>query len=268
MGLFSGKRGIIMGVANERSLATGIAKVLTQEGASIGYSYLGDDRGKMLARLEKAVGDLSPAFAFPCNVQNDEDLDTFFDHVKSKWPTIDFLVHSIAFADMAELRIPTLNVSRQGFQKALDASAYSFIAAMQRAAPLMPAGSTALTLSYLGGERVIPGYNLMGVAKAALEASTQYLAFDLGAQDIRVNAISAGPVKTLASSGVGDFSSMLHWNAKASPLRRGITAEEVGGSAAYLLSHLSSGVTGEVLHVDAGYHVMGSPPLEVIETRS
>lgn len=259
MALFSNKRGLIMGVANSRSIATGIAEALKAEGADIGYSFLPDEKGKMEQRLNKAVDHLNPAFVFPCDVNNDEQIDDFFNNVKKHWEGIDFLVHSIAYADMSEIKCKTLDVSRKGFLTAMESSVYSFIAVAQKAQSILNKDSSILTLSYYGGEKIIPGYNLMGVAKAALESSSRYLAYDLGEKAIRVNAISAGPIKTLAASAIGDFSSMLGMNSTIAPLKRTVTTKEVGSTALYLLSQLSSGVTGELIHVDGGYHAMGAP---------
>ena len=260
MKLFSGKRGIIMGVANTRSIATGIAQVLTDQGAELAFSFLPDASGKMEARVHKAVGTLNPNFIHPCNVNDDEQIAEFFQKVEASWGQIDFLVHSIAFADLDEIRKPTVAVSRAGFLQAMEASVYSFIATTQHARKLLSPSASVLTLSYLGSEKCVPGYNLMGLAKAALESATRYLAYDLGAHGHRVNAISAGPIKTLAASAVGDLSAMLKMNAAAAPLRRTVSAQEVGSSAAYLLSELASGVTGETLHVDGGYNIMAATP--------
>ena len=257
--MFKGKTGIIMGVANQHSIAAGVAKYLTEQGAEIGYSHLPDERGKMEGRVRKVVGDWNPKLLKPCDVNSDESIEQFFAEVKNTYGKIDFLVHSIAFAPLDDIRCPTIEASRSGFLQAMETSVFSLLAISKAAAPLMPDGGSILTMSYYGGERVIPGYNLMGLAKSALESAVGYLAYDLGTEDIRVNAISAGPIKTLASSAVGDFSKMLGVNAAIAPLGRNVTQEDVGKTSAYLLSELSTGVTGEVLHVDGGYHRMGSP---------
>ena len=259
MGLFSGKTGIIMGVANQHSIAAGVAKYLVEQGAEIGYSYLPDTTGKMEKRVRKVVDQFEPKLVAPCDVNNDGSIEEFFANVKKTYDKIDFLVHSIAFAPGEDIKCPTLLASRQGFQVAMETSAYSFIATSRAAAPLMKDGGSIVAMSYFGGEKVVPGYNLMGLAKSALEMSVRYLAFDLGPDKIRVNAISAGPIKTLASSGIGGISAMLNMNAAIAPLGRNVDQEEVGKSSAFLLSDLSTGVTGEILHVDAGFHVMGGP---------
>ena len=261
MGLFTGKKGIIMGVANEHSLASGVAEFLKKEGAEIGFSHLPDKDGgpaKMLRRVMRVAEPLGITFVRPCDVASDADITRFFDEVREDFGSIDFLVHSIAFAPMDDIRCATVDASRAGFLTAMDISVYSFIACARSAASLMTPGSAMTTMTYFGGERVIGGYNLMGVCKAALEAATKYLAWDLGPKGIRVNAISAGPVKTLASSAVG-AGEMLQLYSSISPMGRNISNEEVGRSAGYLLSDLASATTGEVLHVDCGYHVMGSP---------
>jgi enoyl-[acyl-carrier protein] reductase I len=260
MGLFEGKQGIIMGVANDRSIAASIAKKLHSEGARLGFSHLPDkdERGKMEQRVRSVVNGLDPMLVAPCDVEHDEQIEAFFKTVEAKMGKIDFLVHSIAYAPTEDLRLPTLQVSRQGFKMSMDISVYSLIAAARAAVPLFNPGASVLALTYYGGEKVMPGYNLMGVCKAALDASVRYLAWDLGEYGCRVNAISAGPLRTLASSAVGDFKAMLESNAKTAPLRRNITHDEVGASAAFLLSGMASGITGEIMHVDAGYNVMGA----------
>lgn len=261
MGLFSGKKGVIMGVANEYSIAHAVSEYLTKEGATIGYNHLPDreGRGRMEARVRRALDGLNPAFIIPCDVAVDSEIEAFFQKVKENFSTIDFFVHSIAFAPVDEIRRPTLEVSREGFKSAMDISVYSFIRTAFHASQLMSAGGSMVTMTYFGGERVVGGYNLMGVCKAALESATKYLAYDLGAKGIRVNSVSAGPIKTLAASAVGDFSSVLKMNAAMAPMGRNATAEEVAKSTAYLLSDLSSATTGENIHVDGGYHIMGSP---------
>lgn len=259
MGLFTGKRGIIMGVANERSIATSIAEYLHSEGAELGFNFLPDERGKSETRLLKAIGHLNPKMIKGCNVNNDEEITKFFSEVTKVFTKIDFFVHSIAFATLEEIRKPTVQVSRQGFQVAMDTSVYSFIATARAAAECMEETGSILTMSYFGGEKVIPGYNLMGLAKSALEHSVRYLAYDLGPRNIRVNAISAGPIKTLAASAVGDFSASLQMNASMSPLQRNITGQELGKASAFFLSDLSSATTGEIFHVDCGFNIMGAP---------
>lgn len=261
MGLFSGKKGIIMGVANEYSIAAGVAKFLVQEGATIGLNHLPDKEGRdrMFKRAQRVSEPLGVKFVKPCDVNSDDDLKAFFGEVKAEFGTLDFLVHSIAYAPLEDIRCPTLQVSREGFKIAMDTSVYSFIAVANHASHLMIEGGSMVTMSYFGGERVVGGYNLMGLCKSALEMATKYLAYDLGPKNIRVNAVSAGPIKTLASSAVSDLSQMLALNAAISPLGRNVTTEEVGKVTAFLLSDLSSATTGEVLHVDGGYNIMGSP---------
>jgi enoyl-[acyl-carrier protein] reductase I len=253
-GLMAGKRGLIMGVANDRSLAWGIAKSLNAHGAELAFSYQGEALEKRVRPLAEEV---DSDFLLECDVSNKEGLDNAFARLASRWPTIDFLVHAIGFSDKNELRGKYVDTSLDNFLMTMNISAYSFVACAQRALPLMPNGGSLLTLSYYGAEKVVPHYNVMGVAKAALETSVKYLAMDLGPQKVRVNAISAGPIKTLAASGIGDFRYILKWNELNSPLRRNVTIEEVGGAGLYLLSDLSSGVTGEIHHVDAGYNVIG-----------
>jgi enoyl-[acyl-carrier protein] reductase I len=250
----AGKRGLIMGVANERSLAWGIASVAAAHGATLAFSYQGEALGKRVKPLAESVGS---SFVEPCDVGDDASLDALFAAVEREWGGLDFVVHAIGFADKDDLKGAYVKTSRANFHLALDISAYSFTAVAQRAAPLMKSGGSMLTLSYLGAERVMPHYNVMGVAKAALEASVRYLATDLGPQGIRVNGISAGPVKTLAASGIGDFRVILRWNELNAPLKRNVTIEEVGNAALFLLSDLGAGVTGEIQHVDCGYHTVG-----------
>jgi enoyl-[acyl-carrier protein] reductase I len=254
-GQLQGKRGLIMGVANERSIAWGIAKAMAEAGAELAFTYQGEAFGKRLEPLAASVGS---DFMVDVDVTDDASLDAAFEQLAARWPTIDFLVHAIAFSDKSELQGRILNTSRANFKNSLDISPYSFIDVARRAHPLMVEnGGTLLTLTYMGSTRVTPSYNVMGVAKAALEASVRYLAADLGEQGIRVNAISAGPIKTLAASGIGDFRYILKWNELNSPLVRNVTIDEVGGSALYLTSDLSTAVTGEVHHVDCGYHIVG-----------
>jgi len=252
--LMQGKRGVIMGVANERSIAWGIAAACAAQGAELAFTYQGEALGKRVRPLAESVGS---SVVMPCDVADDASLDSAFAAIKQAWGEIDFLVHAIGWADKAYLRGKYMDTPRQAFLVAMDISCFSFTAVAQRAVPMMRAGGSLLTLTYLGAERVMPHYNVMGVAKAALESSVRYLAADLGGQGIRVNALSAGPMKTLAASGIGDFRYILRWNQYNSPLERNVSLEEVGGAGLYLLSPLSSGVTGEVHHVDSGYHVVG-----------
>jgi enoyl-[acyl-carrier protein] reductase I len=249
-----GKRGLILGVANDKSIAWGIARRLAEAGAELAFTYQNEALKK---RVEPLAASLGVPFVLECDVASDDSLDRVFAALRDQWGTFDFVVHAVAFADKNELKGKYYDTSRENFRNSLDISCYSFTAVAQRAAPLLNEGGSLLTLSYYGAEKVMPHYNVMGVAKAALEASVRYLAADLGDRAIRVNAISAGPIKTLAASGIGDFRYILKWNQYNAPLKRNVTTDEVGGSALYLLSELSSGVTGEVLHVDCGYHVVG-----------
>ena len=253
-GLMAGKRGLIMGLANEKSLAWGIAQKLAEHGAELAFSYQGEALEK---RVRPLAGQLGSDFCFDCDVSRMEALDDAFTALKQRWDTIDFIVHAIGFSDKNELRGQFVDTSLDNFLMTMNISAYSLVAVTQRARPMMPNGGSVLTLTYYGAEKVIPHYNVMGVAKSALETSVRYLANDLGPENIRVNAISAGPIKTLAASGIGDFRYILKWNELNSPLRRNVTIEDVGGAGLYFLSDLSSGVTGEVHHVDCGYHVVG-----------
>ena len=253
-GLMNGKRGLIMGLANDKSLAWGIAQKLHEAGAELAFSYQGEALEKRVRPLAESLGS---DFLIDCDVSNMEALDAAFATLAAKWPTIDFVVHAIGFSDKNELRGRYCDTSLDNFLMTMNISAYSMVAVTKRAAAMMPDGGSILTLSYYGAEKVVPHYNVMGVAKAALETSVKYLANDLGPDKIRVNAISAGPIRTLAASGIGDFRYILKWNELNSPLRRNVTIEDVGGSALYLLSDLSSGVTGETHHVDAGYHLVG-----------
>ena len=250
----AGKRGLIMGLANDKSIAWGVAKTLAQHGAELAFSYQGDALKK---RVEPLAGQLGSDFVIPCDVSDEQSIDALFADIKERWGGLDFLVHAIGFSDKNELRGRYVDTSRANFAMSMDISVYSFTAVMQRAEKLMKSGGSALTLTYYGAEKVMPHYNVMGVAKAALEASVQYLAEDLGKDSIRINAISAGPIKTLAASGIGDFRYIMKWNEYNSPLRRNVTIEDVGKAALFLLSDLGSGTTGENLHVDAGYHVVG-----------
>ncbi|MCZ6454579.1 MAG: enoyl-ACP reductase FabI [Alphaproteobacteria bacterium] len=252
--LMAGKRGLIMGVANDRSIAWGIARTLADHGGSLAFTYQGDALGKRVRPLAKQVGS---DFVVPCDVTDRDSMDHLFSEIAERWGTLDFVVHAIAFADKDELKGQYLDTSRDNFLRSLDISCYSFTDVCRRAAPLMAEGGSLLTLTYYGAERVMPHYNVMGVAKAALEASVRYLAVDLGGRSIRVNAISAGPIKTLASSGISDFRYILKWNELNSPMKRNVTIDQIGGAGLYLLSDLGSGVSGEIHHVDSGYNVVG-----------
>ena len=252
--LMQGKRGLIMGVANDRSVGWGIAAACAAQGAELGFTYQGDALEKRVRPLAESVGS---QLVVPCDVGDDASLDAAFARVASVWDRFDFLVHSIGWADKAYLRGKYVDTPREAFLTAMDISCFSFTAVCARALPMLNPGGSLLTMTYLGAERVMPHYNVMGVAKAALEASVRYLAADLGHQGIRVNAISAGPIKTLAASGIGDFRYILRWSQFNSPLERNVSIEEVGGAGLYLLSDLSQGVTGEVHHVDCGYHTVG-----------
>jgi enoyl-[acyl-carrier protein] reductase I len=253
-GLMAGKRGLIMGLANDRSLAWGIAQQLHAAGAELAFSFQGEALEKRVRPLAEQLGS---DFLIDCDVADMAELDKTFATLASRWPTIDFVVHAIGFSDKNELRGGYVDTSLDNFLMTMNISVYSFVAVANRARAMMPNGGALLTLSYYGAEKVIPHYNVMGVAKAALETSVKYLAVDLGMENIRVNAISAGPIKTLAASGIGDFRYIMKWNELNSPLKRNVTIEDVGGAGLYLLSSLSSGVTGETHHVDAGYHVIG-----------
>jgi len=250
----SGKRGLIMGLANDRSLAWGIAQQLSAQGAELAFSYQGEALEKRVRPLAEQLG---ADFLIECDVSDMAALDQTFETLAERWPTIDFIVHAIGFSDKNELRGGYVDTSLENFLMTMNISAYSFVAVAKRARALMPNGGSLLTLSYYGAEKVIPHYNVMGVAKAALETSVKYLAMDLGPENIRVNAISAGPIKTLAASGIGDFRYIMKWNELNSPLRRNVTIDDVGGAGLYLCSDLASGVTGEIHHVDAGYNVIG-----------
>ena len=252
--LMAGKRGLIMGLANDKSIAWGIAKALSNAGAELAFSYQGDALKK---RVEPLASSLGSDVVLPCDVGDEASIDALFDALQEKWGKLDFVVHAIGFSDKNELRGRYVDTSRANFMMTMDISVFSFTAVAKRAAAMMPDGGAMLTMTYYGAERVMPHYNVMGIAKAALEASVRYLAEDLGKDGIRVNSISAGPIKTLAASGIGDFRYILKWNELNSPLRRNVTIDEVGGSGLYFLSDLSSGVTGEVHHVDSGYHVVG-----------
>ena len=250
----TGKRGLIMGLANDRSLAWGIAKALGDAGAELAFSYQGEALEKRVRPLAEQLGS---SLLLDCDVSNMEALDESFATLKKEWDSLDFVVHAIGFSDKNELRGGYVDTSLDNFLMTMNISIYSFVAVAQRARAMMSAGGSMLTLTYYGAEKVIPHYNVMGVAKAGLEASVKYLAMDLGPEGIRVNAISAGPIKTLAASGIGDFRYIMKWNEYNSPMRRNVTIEDVGGAGLYLLSDLASGVTGEIHHVDAGYNVVG-----------
>jgi enoyl-[acyl-carrier protein] reductase I len=258
-GIMNGKRGIVMGVANDRSIAWGIAEAVAKQGAEIAFTYQGDALEKRVRPLAEKVGS---NIIIPCDVSSDEAIEETFKLLKEKWDTIDFIVHAIAYSDKEELKGEYVDTTRENFYKTMDISVYSFTAIAQRAAKMMPNGGSMITLTYYGAEKVMPHYNVMGVAKAALESSVRYLEADLGSDKIRVNSLSAGPIKTLAASGIGDFRYILKWNQYNSPLRRNVTLNDVGGCGVYLLSDLSAGVTGETHHVDCGYHVVGMKAID------
>ena len=257
MGMFSGKKGLVLGVANDFSIAWAITRKLLDEGAEIGFTHLPGE--KMERRVRKLADPIGAKLVTPCDVQKDEDVARTFDQAKETYGGLDFVLHSIAFAPIDDIKCAFVDCSREGFKTAMDISVYSLVAVAQHAARVMHEGGSILTLTYFGGERVVPGYNMMGVCKAALDASVKYLAYDLGPKKIRVNAVSAGPVKTLAASAVGDLDNLAGLYVAVSPMGRNITREEVGSAGMFLLSDLASGITGEILHVDCGYNVMGSP---------
>ena len=252
--LMSGKRGLVMGVANERSIAWGIAKAAHAQGAELAFTYQGDALKK---RVEPLAASVSSEIVLPCDVTDAASMDAVFVELEKKWGKLDFLVHAIAYSDKEELKGGYIETSPENFALTMNISCYSFTALAQRARPLMTGGGSMITLTYYGAERVMPHYNVMGVAKAALETSVRYLAEDLGKEGIRVNSLSAGPMKTLAASGIGDFRYILKWNEYNSPLRRNVTMDDIGGAGLYLISDMSSGVTGETHHVDCGYHIVG-----------
>ena len=260
--LMAGKRGLVMGVANDRSIAWGIARAAAAHGAELAFTYQGDALEKRVRPLAESIGS---DILVPCDVTDEGSIDATFDTLRDKWGSIDFVVHAVAFSDKEELKGKYVATSRDNFLRTMDISCFSFTAVAARAMTMMPNGGSLLTLTYYGAERVMPHYNVMGVAKAALEASVRYLAVDLGGQGIRVNAVSAGPIKTLAASGIGDFRYILKWNELNSPLKRNVTIDEVGGAGVYLLSDLGAGVTGEVHHVDAGYHTVGMVAVDAAE---
>ena len=253
-GLMQGKRGLVMGLANDKSLAWGIARKLREHGAELAFSYQGEVMEKRVRPLAEQLG---CDFLIDCDVSDMANLDAAFERLAARWPKLDFVVHAIGFTNKEALRGKYFDVALEDFLMTMNVSVYSFTAVARRAAALMEAGGSLLTLSYYGAEKVIPHYNVMGVAKSALETSVKYLANDLGPDGVRVNAISAGPIKTLAASGIGDFRLILKWNELNAPLRRNVTIDDVGGAALYLLSDLAAGVTGETHHVDAGYHTIG-----------
>lgn len=261
-GIMQGKRGLIMGVANNHSIAWGIAKALSAEGAEIAFTYQGDALGK---RVKPLAAEIGSDFLLPCDVEDLASVDTVFAELEARWGKIDFLVHAIGFSDKNELKGLYADTTRDNFVRTMIISCFSFTEVTKRAAAIMNDGGSVLTLTYNGSQRVIPNYNVMGVAKAALEASMRYLAADFGPQNIRVNAISAGPVRTLAGAGIADARAMYSWNQKNAPLRRTATIDDIGGSALYLLSKLSNGVTGEVHYVDGGFNITSVPPLEVLK---
>ena len=255
-GLMAGKRGLVMGVANDHSIAWGIAKALREQGAELAFTYQGEAFGK---RVRPLAGSLGSNLVLPCDVEDDSDIERVFTEIDKAWGSMDFLVHAIAYSDKEELKGRYLNTTRRNFARTLAISCYSFTALAKQAQPLMRNGGSLVTLSYLGAERVTPNYNVMGVAKAALEASVRYLSADLGPQGVRVNAISAGPMRTLAGSAIADARFVYRWNQQHAPLRRNVLLEEVGAAGLYLLSDLSSAVTGEVHYVDGGYNLVGIP---------
>mgnify|MGYP001141644554 FL=1 len=268
-GLLKGKRGLIMGVANNKSIAWGIAEACSSSGAELAFTYQSEPLKKRLEPLANSIGS---KILLECDVSNSSSLDLVFSELEKTWGNIDFLVHAIGFSDKSELRGKYINTSEENFTNTLSISTFSFTAVAQRAEKIMGKGGSILTLTYYGAEKVLPHYNVMGVAKAALEASVRYLAMDLGPKDIRVNSLSAGTIKTLAASGIGDFRYIMKWNELNSPLRRNVTQSEIGKAALFLLSDMSSGVTGENLHVDAGYHVVGmkaedAPDIDVVTGR-
>ena len=252
--LMAGKRGLIMGVANDRSIAWGIARMAAEHGAELAFTFQGEALEKRVRPLAESVGG---SMVLPCDVTDEASMDAVFAQIEKTWGKLDFIVHAIAYSDKDELKGKYVDTSRTNFQRSLDISCFSFTDVCKRASAIMPNGGSLLTLTYSGAERVMPHYNVMGVAKAALEASVRYLAVDLGGAGIRVNAISAGPIKTLAASGIGDFRYILKWNELNAPLKRNVTIDQVGGAGLYLLSDLSAGVTGETHHVDSGYNVVG-----------
>ena len=260
--IFESKHGIIMGVANDKSMAAAIAKKIHAEGGRLGFSHLPDtdDRRRMAKRVESVAQDLNPMLIHPCDVTDPSSVESFFSEVGKSMPKIDFLVHSIAFAPVDDIRCQTIDASKDGFLKAMEISVYSLIEVARAAKPYMQDGGAICTMTYLGGERVMPGYNMMGICKSALDTTVKYLAAELGTANIRVNALSAGPMRTLAASAIGDFKQTLEQYRMQSPIKRNITPEDLGNAACFLLSDLGSATTGEILHVDCGYNIMGAPP--------
>ncbi len=266
MGLFEGKTGLVFGIANDHSIAWAITQKLHEEGATMGFTHLPDkdpERPRMERRLRKLVEPIGATLMMPCDVQKDEDLDAVFAAAREELGPLDFVLHSIAYAPIDDLKGQTVAVSRDGFLTSMEISVYSLLSISCRAREHLKPGGSILTLTYLGGEKVIPGYNIMGVCKAALESSVQYLAHELGPDGIRINALSAGPLKTLSSSAVGDFEVMMKLYNSAAPMRRNVSPEDVGKTGMFLLSDLASGITGENVHVDSGFHIMGAPPADV-----
>lgn len=263
-GILKGKKGLIMGVANDKSIAWGIAKSCFENGADFAFTYQGKVIEKRVRPLAEQV---KSTIVLPCDVSQDDSIKNVFAEIKSSWGTLDFIVHAIAFSDKTELQGRYVDTSRNNFLNTMNISCYSLTAIAKEGAELMQNGGSILTMSYYGAEKAIPNYNVMGVAKAALEASIRYIAMDLGHKQIRVNAISAGPIRTLAASGISDFRQVLNWNEQNTPMRRNVTIEDIGSSAVYLLSYMSSGVTGEVLHVDSGYHTVGMKMLDAVEQK-
>jgi len=266
MGIMTGKKGLVFGIANDHSIAWAITQQLHEEGAEIGFTHLPDkdpERPRMERRLRKLVEPIGAKIIMPCDVQQDEDLDAVFAKAEETFGEIDFVLHSIAYAPIEDLKGNVVDVSRDGFKLSMEISVYSLMCIAHRARKLLKNGGSILTLTYLGGEKVIPGYNVMGLCKAALESANEYLAHELGPEGIRVNALSAGPLKTLSSSAVGEFDQMLKLYTTFSPLRRNITPDEVGKTGMFMLSDMASGISGETLHVDCGYHIMGAPPAEL-----
>ena len=257
--LMKNKKGLVMGVANKRSIAWAIAKNLSNSGAEVALTYQGEVLKKRITPLAKEI---NSSIVLECNVENDNDISKVFNEIKKKWKNIDFVVHAIAFSNREELKGKYLNTTKDNFKKTMHISCYSFTAVAREAEKIMANGGTLLTLSYFGSEKYMPHYNVMGIAKSALEASVKYLAKDLGKKKIRVNGLSPGPIKTLAASAIGDFNYILKWNENNSPLKRNITSDDISGSALYFLSDLSSGVTGEIHHVDSGYNIIGMKDLD------
>ncbi|MDR3619741.1 MAG: enoyl-ACP reductase [Paludisphaera borealis] len=264
--MFTGKKGMVLGVANDFSIAWAITRKLLDEGAEVGFTHLPGD--KMERRVRKLAEPIGAKLITSCDVQKDEDVARVFDEAKETYGSLDFVLHSIAFAPLADLKCAFVDSSREGFKTAMDISVFSLAVVARHAARVMPDGGSILTLTYYGGEKVVPGYNMMGVCKAALDASVKYLAYDLGPKNIRVNAVSAGPVKTLAASAVGDFDLLSGLYVAVAPMQRNVTREEVGGAGMFMLSDLASGISGEILHVDCGYNVMGSPGRALEEAKA